>query len=157
MAGNESFGFDPDDLDRLMRGASEQLRGALGNLGWMFEGAGGRAGRPAGFPDPRRHPRPAPERETTGDAGDGVWAIYTVAVDGGAHVEQVFATELDALRANRHNTDPGRRVRFLPYGIAVSALDEGDEPPADEPPATDLPAADPTAADPAREDRPGGD
>ncbi|OPX14431.1 hypothetical protein B1964_15280, partial [Gordonia sp. i37] len=41
---------------------------------------------------------------------------------GDARVEQVFATEIDALRANQHNTDPRRRVRFLPYGIAVSAL-----------------------------------
>ena len=32
--------------------------------------------------------------------------------------------ELDALRANKHNTDGNRRVRFLPYGIAVGVLDE---------------------------------
>ena len=31
--------------------------------------------------------------------------------------------ELDALRANKANTDPARKVRFLPYGIAVSVLD----------------------------------
>ena len=43
--------------------------------------------------------------------------------DGGARVEQVYATELEALRANKTNTDPRRNVRFLPYGIAVSALD----------------------------------
>ena len=43
---------------------------------------------------------------------------------GGAQVEQVYATELDALRANKHNTDGNRRVRFLPYGIAVGVLDE---------------------------------
>lgn len=52
-----------------------------------------------------------------------MWAIYSVHEDGGAHVEEVYATELDALRANKHNTDPERRVRFLPYGIAVSVLD----------------------------------
>lgn len=44
--------------------------------------------------------------------------------DGGARVEQVYATELDALRANKDNTDPKRKVRFLPYGIAVSVLDD---------------------------------
>ena len=27
------------------------------------------------------------------------------------------------MRANKNNTDPARRVRFLPYGIAVSVLD----------------------------------
>ncbi|MDT5143455.1 MAG: hypothetical protein QOI79_2818, partial [Mycobacterium sp.] len=42
------------------------------------------------------------------------------------------ASELDALRANRNNTDATRKVRFLPYGIAVSVLDDSDETP--EPP-----------------------
>ena len=42
---------------------------------------------------------------------------------GGAQIDQVFPTELDALRANKTNTDPARRVRFLPYGMAVSVLD----------------------------------
>ena len=50
--------------------------------------------------------------------------IYTVNGDGDAQVEQIYATEVDALRANKHNTDSNRRVRFLPYGIAVSVLDE---------------------------------
>ena len=49
--------------------------------------------------------------------------IYTVNGDGDAQVEQIYATEVDALRANKHNTDSNRRVRFLPYGIAVSVLD----------------------------------
>ena len=52
-----------------------------------------------------------------------MWAIFTVDADGGAQIEQVYPTELDALRANKNNTDPTRRVRFLPYGIAVSVLD----------------------------------
>jgi hypothetical protein len=43
--------------------------------------------------------------------------------DGKAHVEQVYKTELDALRANKLNTDPNRNVRFLPYGIDISVLD----------------------------------
>ncbi|MEQ0682179.1 hypothetical protein ABLO03_07295 [Mycobacterium tuberculosis] len=76
----------------------------------------------ASFEDLSRRSRPAPE--TAGEAGDGVWAIYTVDADGGARVEQVYATELDALRANKDNTDPKRKVRFLPYGIAVSVLDD---------------------------------
>ena len=52
-----------------------------------------------------------------------MWAIFTVDSDGGARIEQVFPTELAALRANSRNTDSTRRVRFLPYGIAVSVLD----------------------------------
>jgi hypothetical protein len=63
-----------------------------------------------------------------------VWAIYTVDADGGARVEQVYATELDALRANKNNTDPKRKVRFLPYGIAVSVLDDSADHPKDDPP-----------------------
>ena len=63
--------------------------------------------------------------------------------DGGARVEQVFANELDALRANQHNTDPTRRVRFLPYGIAVSALDIAVPPTDTGPtPSSDGPASD---------------
>ena len=55
--------------------------------------------------------------------------IYTVDGDGGAQVEQIYATELDALRANKHNTDSNRRVRFLPYGIATSVLDDQEAAP----------------------------
>jgi hypothetical protein len=77
------------------------------------------------FEDLSRRPRRGPE--TAGEAGDGVWAIYTVDADGGAHVEQVYATELDALRANKNNVDPKRKVRFLPYGIAVSVLDDDSD------------------------------
>jgi hypothetical protein len=80
-----------------------------------------------------RRGRPAPEPETTGETGDGVWVIYTVDGAGGAQVEQVYATELDALRANKHNTDSNRKVRFLPYGIAVSVLDAPEPPPKSEP------------------------
>ena len=73
-----------------------------------------------------------PEPETTGEIGDGVWAIFIVGDEGVATVEQVYATELDALRANKHNTDTKRKVRFLPYGIAVTALDESDDESLDE-------------------------
>ena len=37
---------------------------------------------------------------------------------------------LDALRANKNNVDAKRKVRFLPYGIAVSVLDDDSEEPA---------------------------
>ncbi|MEO5833897.1 MAG: hypothetical protein ABJA16_13160 [Nakamurella sp.] len=121
MADNEPFGFNPDDLNRMFPGAGEQLKGLMGQLGRMFDGGDGRPGG-AGF-----RPRPAAQPETAGDAGDGVWAIYTVSTDGGAQVEQVFATELDALRANKSNTDMTRTVRFLPYGISVSVLDAAQD------------------------------
>ncbi len=125
MASNEPFGFDPEDLERLARGAGEQLRGALGRL---FDSSGDRSGWPTRFDEAGRRPRRTPEPETAGEAGDGVWVIYAVDGGGGARLEQVFATELDALRANKHNTDVSRRVRFLPYGIPVSVLDAPEEP-----------------------------
>jgi hypothetical protein len=68
-----------------------------------------------------------PEPETTGQKGDGVWAVYSVDSDGSASVDQVFATELDALRAHRDNVDPNRKVRFLPYGVSVGILSAGSE------------------------------
>ena len=131
MAGNESFGMNPEDMDRFMRGASEQLRGVLGKL---FEQSGGGAGFSMPFDTGAPGRRPAREPETAGEAGDGAWAIYTVDDDGSARVEQIYASELDALRANKHNTDSSRRVRFLPYGIAVSVLDTLDDSPEGETP-----------------------
>lgn len=129
MASNNGpFGFDPEDFDRFAREAGEGLRDVIGkfmenpNARMTWSAIFDEAGRTS--PRQRSRPEPVPEpEETTGDTGAGVWAIVVVDVDGGAQVEQVFATEVDALRANQHNTDPGRRVRFLPYGIAVSALD----------------------------------
>lgn len=116
------FGFDPDEFDRVIREGSEGLRDAFERIGRFLSSSGAGTGWSAIFEDLSRRSRPAPE--TAGEAGDGVWAIYTVDADGGAHVEQVYATELDALRANKDNTDPKRKVRFLPYGIAVSVLDD---------------------------------
>ncbi len=120
-----AFGFDPEDLDRVIREGSEGLRDAFDRLGRFLGGPGGRTGWSAVFEDLSRRSRPGPE--TTGETGDGVWAIYTVAADGGARVEEVYASELDALRANKNNVDPKRKVRFLPYGIAVSVLDDSEE------------------------------
>jgi len=118
VADNEPFGLDPEDLERVVRGAGEQLRGALGQFGRMFEGSGERAGWSAIFDDVGRRSRKAPEPETTGETGDG-----------GAQIEQVYATELDALRANKQNTDSSRKVRFLPYGLPVSVLDASEDSP----------------------------
>lgn len=116
------FGFDPDEFDRVIREGSEGLRDAFERIGRFLSSSGAGTGWSAIFEDLSRRSRPAPE--TAGEAGDGVWAIYTVDADGGARGEQVYATELDALRANKDNTDPKRKVRFLPYGIAVSVLDD---------------------------------
>jgi hypothetical protein len=122
-----AFGFDPEDFDRMIREGSEGLRDLFERIGNFVAAPGGRAGWSAIFEDLSRRPRSGPE--TTGEAGDGVWAIYTVDGDGGARVEEVYATELDALRANKDNLDPKRKVRFLPYGIAASVLDDdSDEP-----------------------------
>lgn len=123
MSSSGPFGFDPDEFDRVVREAGEGLRDALGGVGRFLSTPGERAGWGSLFEEFARASRPRREPETTGEAGDGVWAIYTVDGDGGAHIEQVYPTELDALRANKDNTDPTRRVRFLPYGIAVSVLD----------------------------------
>ena len=113
MSNYGPFGFDPDDFDRMVREAGEGLRDALGGLFQqsLFDQGVGRT-------------RPKPE--TTGETGDGVWAIFIVGDEGNATVEQVYASEIEALRANKTNTDPKRKVRFLPYGIAVTALDEAD-------------------------------
>ncbi len=117
------FGFDPEDFDRVVREAGEGLRDAIDGLGKFMNNSGQRAGWSALFDDFVRGSRAPAPPETTGDTGDGVWAIYTVDDDGSAQIEQVYPTELDALRANKNNTDPTRLVRFLPYGIAVSVLD----------------------------------
>ena len=127
MDDNGRFGFDPEDFDRVIRDASEGLRDAIEGVSRFFTVPGDRSGWSSVFKDLSRRTRTRPE--TTGETGDGVWAIYTVSADGDARVEEVYATELDALRANRNNTDASRKVRFLPYGIAVSVLDDSDEAP----------------------------
>lgn len=70
------------------------LRDALGKF---MTTSGERAGWSVLFDDLARGGRPR-RPETTGETGDGVWTIYTVDESGGAHIEQVFPTELDALR-----------------------------------------------------------
>jgi hypothetical protein len=131
MSNNGPFGFDPDDFDRVAREASEGLREALEGVSRFFSTSGERAGWGSLVDEFGRFARTRTQPETTGETGDGVWAIYTVNASGGAQIEQVYPTELEALRANKTNTDPTRRVRFLPYGIAVSVLDAGPETDAD--------------------------
>ena len=126
MSSNGPFGFDPEEFDRVFREAGEGLRGALDGASRFFTTSGERAGWATLFDEFARHTRTRTEPETTGETGDGVWAIYTVDDNGDAHIEQVYPTELDALRANKSNTDPTRKVRFLPYGIAVSVLDASE-------------------------------
>lgn len=121
-ASGGSFGPGDDDFDRFTREVGDGLKDMIGKF---LVGQGGQlawstlsdaAGRP-------RREAPRPEAPVvSADSDSGVWAIVA-SDEGGARVEQVFPTELDALRAHQHNTDPGRRVRFLPYGIPVTALD----------------------------------
>lgn len=128
MGDNGAFGFDSEDLDKMMREAGEGLRAAFDRFSGGFTAPGGRAGWGAIFADLAKAARAEPA--TAGETGDGVWAIYTVDDDGAARVEQVYATEIDALRANQRNPDIRRKVRFLPYGITVGVLDgdaDGDE------------------------------
>ena len=128
MDNNGPFGIDPEEFDRVVREAGEGLRSAFEQVGQFLNTSPERAGLGMLFDQfvrsgagPASRPRPQPE--TAGEAGDGVWAIYISDSGGKAHVEQVYKTELDALRANKLNPDPNRNVRFLPYGIDASVLD----------------------------------
>jgi hypothetical protein len=124
MDNNGPFGIDPEEFDRVVRETGEGLKDAFNQIGQFFGTSPERAGFGMLFDQfVRPTARPRPQPETAGEAGDGVWAIYMSDADGKAHVEQVYKDELDALRANKHNTDPNRSVRFLPYGIDVSVLD----------------------------------
>lgn len=111
MAGSGPFGFDPEDLERVVRDAGDGLRELVEGLSKFVEPG-------------NRKPWTTTKPETAGEAGDGVWAIFTVDEDGVAHAEQVYRTELDALRAHADNSAAGRRVRFLPYGVTISILDQ---------------------------------
>lgn len=122
------FGVDPEEFDRVVRETGEGLRSAFEQFGRFFNGSPQGDGLGVFFDQfvrPTTKGRPQPE--TAGEAGDGVWAIYIADGQGKAHVEQVYKTELDALRAHKLNTDPNRNVRFLPYGIDVSVLDVSDK------------------------------
>ena len=124
MSDSGPFGFDPEEFERVVREAGEGLRDVFDRFGRFLTLPGEGAGWSSLFEEFGRSARREPE--TTGETGDGVWAIYSVDADGGARVEEVYASELDALRANKTNTNPNRKVRFLPYGIAVSVLDASE-------------------------------
>lgn len=122
MAQNDPFGPGDDDFDRFAREVGDGLKDMVGKF---LAGQGGQAAW-SKLTDAAARPR---RTEQSGPAGaepsapaGGVWAIVAVD-DSGPRVEQVYPTELEALRANQHNTEAGRRVRFLPWGIAVDALD----------------------------------
>lgn len=124
MDNNGPFGIDPEEFDRVAREAGAGLREAFEQVGRFLNSPDQKGGFGFLFDEFSRRSRPRSQPETVGEAGDGVWAIYLAGAGGKAHVEQVFKNELDALRANKHNTDPNRNVRFLPYGLDVSMLDD---------------------------------
>lgn len=117
----DPFGPGDDDFDRFTREVGDGLKDMIGKF---LVGQGGQlAWSTLSDATSRQRREPSrPEPVVSADAGSGVWAIVA-GEDAGPRVEQVFPTELDALRAHQHNTDPLRRVRFLPYGIAVTALE----------------------------------
>ncbi|MGK8557576.1 hypothetical protein [Nocardia gipuzkoensis] len=128
MATNGPFGIDPEDFERALRAAGNELRDLLGKAGVYLDrvdhaSASSLASLLDQFIQPERPRPPKPEGETTGETGSGVWAIYSIDDNGQARVDQVFPSELEALRAHRDNTDDRRRVRFLPYGVPASVLD----------------------------------
>ncbi|WP_433621332.1 hypothetical protein [Nocardia sp. CA-120079] len=124
MAPDRPFGFDPEEFERALREAGIEFRDLLGKAGEYIDRTSGStlASLLGQFVQPERTRPPKPEGETTGETGSGVWAIYSIDEAGEARVEQVFPSELEALRAHRDNTDERRRVRFLPYGVPTTAL-----------------------------------
>ncbi|WP_338759219.1 hypothetical protein V7968_29600 [Nocardia vulneris] len=125
MAAERPFGIDPEDFERALREAGIEIRDLLGKAGNYVDRAGVNtlASLLGQFVQPERPRTAKPESETTGETGSGVWVIYSINDAGEARVEQVFPSELEALRAHRDNTDERRRVRFLPYGVPATALD----------------------------------
>ncbi|MBF6142357.1 hypothetical protein IU436_09740 [Nocardia farcinica] len=128
MPTNGPFGIDPEDFERALREAGTELRDLLGKAGVYLDrvdhtSVAGLTSLLAQFVPSRPARPPEPEGEITGESGSGVWVIYRLDDGGEARVDQVFPSELEALRAHRDNTDERRRVRFLPYGVPASVLD----------------------------------
>ncbi|EGD56848.1 hypothetical protein [Gordonia neofelifaecis] len=115
MATSNEFG--PDDFDRFAREAGEGLRKLLRQALDNPRATATWADIAASATRPRTSPEPARDVEVV-DAEPGVWAIVRDD-DGGARVERVFSSELDALRANQTNTDPSRTVQFLEFGVEI--------------------------------------
>ncbi|MBF6145792.1 hypothetical protein A5780_02420 [Nocardia sp. 852002-20019_SCH5090214] len=126
MANNGPFGIDPEEFERALREAEVEFRDLLGKAaGYLDRSTVNSLTSLFGqFVQPDRARTPEPDDATTGETGSGVWAVYSVDDAGEARVEQVFPTELEALRAHRDNTDERRKVRFLPYGVPASVLDQ---------------------------------
>ncbi|WP_405164375.1 hypothetical protein OG203_04455 [Nocardia sp. NBC_01499] len=125
MASDRPFGIGPEEFERALREAGIEVRDLLGKASEYIDRSSVNtlASLFGQFVQPERTRPPKPEAETTGETGSGVWVIYSVDDAGEARVEQVFPSELEALRAHRDNTDERRRVRFLPYGVPATALD----------------------------------
>ncbi|MBP2193914.1 hypothetical protein ACWDYH_34810 [Nocardia goodfellowii] len=127
MANNGPFGIDPEDFERALREVGGEFRDKLEQASQYIDRTSFNtlASLLGQFVQPERPSAPKPEGPTTGETGSGAWVIYTLDDDGAARVDQVFPSELEALRAHRDNTDDRRRVRFLPYGVPASVLDAG--------------------------------
>ena len=65
MDDNGRFGFDPEDLDRVIRDASEGLRDAFEGVGRFFTVPGDRSGWLSLFDDLARRNRARPETAAT--------------------------------------------------------------------------------------------
>lgn len=102
MSNNGPFGIDPEEFDRVLRETGEGIRGVFDRLG-----------RGAAWAnvvnDLTRTPRHATQPETTGETGDGVWVVYTVAADGGAHVEEVYPRSWRPCAPTRTTPTPAAR------------------------------------------------
>ncbi|WP_063037144.1 hypothetical protein [Nocardia pseudovaccinii] len=124
MAPDRPFGFDPEEFERALREAGIEFRDLLGKASEYIDRTSGStlASLLGQFVQPERTRPPKPEGETTGETNSGVWVIYSIDDASEARVEQVFPSELEALRAHRDNTDERRRVRFLPYGVPTTVL-----------------------------------
>ncbi len=124
MAPDRPFGIDPEEFERAMREVGIEFRDLLGKAGEYIDRASASvlASLLGQFVQPERTRPPQPEGQTIGETGSGVWVIYSIDDTGEARVEQVFPSELEALRVHRDNTDERRRVRFLPYGVPATAL-----------------------------------
>lgn len=122
---NNPFGIDPEDFDRIAREASDEVRHVLQSLGTFLNRA---TDQGASFlSDIKGAAQSKSESGTAEESSPGVWVIYRLAEGGDARIEEVYPTELDALRAHKTNTDPARKVRFLPYGVTVGLLDATEE------------------------------